>query len=217
MMVERKNYSMPKSVPPISTRQVRAAQAMGKTLLQRAKVMVQQRNVCITCRKGSPLIRLDTQRLINSVLPGLELKADELSQIFDALESPDISFDSRLKVPVGDLAAFHRFYGDRLTEQIPSILAFYSIIRTARKEGLNIHVWVEGLPEAVDIQEVPSKKAFTVRVFQAMSLVSMRLMNDDLVEAEQFLQAWLADGHGEGINYFFRDIIEQAAEPTSQD
>jgi hypothetical protein len=100
---------------------------------------------------------------------------------------------------------------------MPSINAFYSIIKTASKEGLNVHVWVEGLPEAVDIQDVPASRAYAVRIFQAMQLTSMRVMGDNLVEAEQFFRSWLEDGHGEGINYFFRDIIQQASEPTTQD
>jgi len=214
-MIERKNYVMPKSTPPVSTRQIRMNLRLARTLLEQAKTLL-KRKICITSGKGRPITILDAQKLISTVLPGLELTVNEFSEVFSAVESTDVSYDSRVRVPVGDLAAFFRFYGDKLPEQMPSILAFYSIIRTAKSEGLNVHVWVEGLPEAVDIQDVPSSKAHAVRVFQAMQLTSMRKIADNLVEAEQFFLSWLADGNGEGVNYFFRDILEQAAEPSSQ-
>jgi hypothetical protein len=205
---------MPKSTPPVSSREKRAALTMGRNLLQRAKNLLRREKICITFGKGGPITQLDTQKL-NNILPGLELTINELSEIFTALESVDVSYEKRLRLPVGDLAAFFRRYGSNLSDQMPAILAFYSIIRTARSEVINVGVWVEGRTEPIDIQDVPSSKAHAVKVFETMQHVSEKVLNADLVEAEEHFQLWLEEANKDNINFFFRDIIAQIKQATA--
>ncbi|MFH1347974.1 MAG: hypothetical protein ABIH22_04715 [Candidatus Margulisiibacteriota bacterium] len=218
--------SHPPSGPVSSRRALNLALKTAKDVLASAKSLSSQKGICITGIKSSPIFQQDATKLVQSTLPSIELSADELNQIVSMLLEQEMTFKNRLKIPLGDLAAFYRnFDQETFKGTIPSILSFYSIINLASRGGINVFVRVgrEFLRvggEEVDIQEIPGTRRRAVEVFRAVERNTALILNDNLVEAQRLFKAWLEINEQRDCDFRLCDILEQAFEqataPNSQ-
>lgn len=206
---------MPRSSAPPPPGSIGVVQQVKINVLIKAIKTLRKQGLDIIFRKKS-LSGYKPTDLRNQILKSLEISANQLNEIVEAFQGKALKNQRKLRVSLGDLIAFWRNVSD-LEASAPAILAFYSIINIASREGINIFVRLEAAEEDVDIQEVPGSRAHTVEVYRAMQAVSDKKIGGNLVEAREFFIDWLSNGRGEGVDFLFRDIFEQATAPENGD